>query len=72
MWLIGVHRILQVQDYVGEVCTSWSLRKEQNWQRVMHGVDLFLSVLSGLAQHEVSGSLLGSATDPSHDLGPDP
>lgn len=38
----------------------------------MHGVDAFPSVLSSLAQQEVSGSLLGSATDPSHDLGPDP
>lgn len=38
----------------------------------MHGVDLFLSDLSSLAQEEVSGSLLSSATDPSHDLGSDP
>lgn len=66
--------LLQVCTYVWVVCTyhSWSLGKEQSWQRVMQGVDAFLSVLSSLAQQEVSGSLLGSATDPSHDLGPDP
>lgn len=52
-------------------CPSWSPKEEQNWQKVMHGVD-FLSDLSSLAQQEVSGSLLSSATDPSHDLGSDP
>lgn len=48
------------------------LVRNKTGKRVMHGVDLLLPVLSSLAQQEVSGSLLGSATEPSHDLGSDP